>query len=213
MLAAVEDYRWPQGTVFLDRAAYRDLWKDPLLSDLEIRFRPGAAQADVRRRLARLTAERGSCPVYDAKDLKRLSGAVLDRTLRFTHVQVAVAVLIGFMGIVNTLFISVLRRRREIGLLRAMGMSRGQAARMVVLESVLLALLGGALGTVLGLAAAGGPLSDYVLEISGYRVPLVVPWGTVLGALGAAALTGVLAGYLPARHAARLNVLEAISYE
>jgi putative ABC transport system permease protein len=213
VLAVVEDYTWPQGTIFMDRAAFRADWEDATLSSLAIKFHPDAIPVEVRRRITERAALHPGISVYDADFLARIAEETMDRTFAFTNVQVTIALLVGFLGIVNTLFISVMRRRRQIGLFRAMGMTRAQVAGMVVIESLMVALTGGVLGVALGLAAAQWPLSLFVFTISGYRIPLEIPWGSLALALGAAFAVGIVASVLPARRASRLNVIEAIGYE
>jgi putative ABC transport system permease protein len=146
-------------------------------------------------------------------DLKRVSDVVMDNTLQLMNVQVALAVLIGFFGIVNTLLISVMQRTREIGLLRAVGMTTKQVGTMIIIESSFIALVGAVLGIALGLAGARWPLALHVAQVAGYWLPLYVPWTTVWVAFAAAVLIGAVASILPARRAAGIQVLEAITYE
>ena len=113
----------------------------------------------------------------------------------------------------NTLLISVMRRTREIGLLRAVGMTTGQVGTMILVESLFMALVGAILGCALGLSGAKWPLALHVEQVSGYFLPLYVPWTTIAIAFGASLLIGVVASVLPSRRAARLDVLEAITYE
>jgi putative ABC transport system permease protein len=116
----------------------------------------------------------------------------------------AVALLVGGIGVANTMVISVLERRREIGLRRALGASRRQVAGQFLAESVLLAGLGGGLGGLLGTAVTAG-FSAY------QRWPAVLPVSALLGAGGVAIAIGVLAGVYPAVRAARLTPTEALS--
>ena len=116
--------------------------------------------------------------------------------------------LIAVLGIVNTLALSVIERTREIGLLRAVGMSRRQLRRMVRLESVLIALYGSALG--LGLGAVLGSSLTRALSDQGVT-ELVVPGGRLALFLALGAVIGVLAAVWPARRAARMEVLDAIA--
>jgi putative ABC transport system permease protein len=213
VLDTYEDYAWPQGVVYMDRTVYADLWEDPSISYLEIKFVKGAPAEDVRSRVKETIQGRYTLFVYDVADFKRLGDVMLDRTLRFTSVPVAVSMVIGFLGIVNTLLISVLRRTRELGLLRAVGMTRGQVGGMVLIESLFIAVVGGVLGVALGLAAAKWPVALHVFQIMGYQMPLTVPWGTVGTALGSTLVLGAVASILPARRAASLNILEAVTYE
>ncbi|HLF94378.1 MAG TPA: FtsX-like permease family protein [Planctomycetota bacterium] len=213
LLGTFEDYTWPQGSVYIDLPVYRELWEDPGISYLEVRFKEGFPRAEVRKRIVERIKGESSLFVYDVEDFRRIGDEMLDRTLKFTNVQVAVSMIIGFLGIVNTLLISVMRRTREIGLLRAVGMTRRQVAEMVVIESVFIALVGGVLGVGLGLAAAKWPVALHVFQIMGYTLPLEVPWASVALAMGGALAIGVVASILPARRATSLNVLEAITYE
>ncbi len=132
----------------------------------------------------------------------------IDQLLGFVYVLLALAVLIAVLGIVNTLALSVFERTREIGLLRAVGMSRRQLRRMVRLESVVIAvfgaLLGVGLGVVFGWAMIRAAASSGLSELS-------IPVGQLIGYVVAAALIGMLAALWPARRAAKLDVLKAIA--
>ena len=117
--------------------------------------------------------------------------------------------MISLLGIVTTLALSIHERTRELGMLRAVGMSRRQVRRLVRYESVITALIGAILGTVLGVifaALVSRPLADEGFE-------LAYPIGTLLILLVLAALAGVLAAIWPARRAAKLDVLRALAYE
>lgn len=213
ILAEVEDYSWTTGTLFMDLDDYRTHWRDDDLSFFDVKFKPGVDPAEGRARLAEAVGGRHTLFVYDARDLIVLADETLDQTLRFTNLQVAVAVLIGFMGIVNTLLISVLQRTRELGLLRAVGMTRRQTVGMIVIESMALSLSAGLIGVVIGLLGAAGPLALHVFQITGFVMPLNIPTATITMALASSVAIGFLAGAVPARHAARIGILDSISYE
>ena len=120
------------------------------------------------------------------------------------------AVIIAILGVINTLSLSVIERTREVGLLRAVGVSRRQLRTMIRLESVAVAALGGVLGTVLGVLFGGLMVS--ALEEDGLT-ELSIPWLQLGVFLVLAAAAGVLAAVFPARRAARLDVLKAIGTE
>jgi putative ABC transport system permease protein len=213
VLGTYEEYSWPQGAVFIHRAVYLEHWGDPALSYLDMKFKAGASREAGRKKLQELLAVKHRLFVYDVADLKQLADTTMDNTLMLLNVQVALAIVIGFFGIVNTLLISVMSRTREIGLLRAVGMTSSQVARMILIESFVMAGVGALLGIGLGLAGARWPLAFHVEQVSGYWLPLYVPWMTIAIAAGASVLIGIVASLLPSRRAARINILEAITYE
>jgi putative ABC transport system permease protein len=213
VLGTYEEYSWPQGSVFMHRAVYQEHWGDSSLSYLDIKFKPGVSGEDVRRKIKVRLNESNSLFVYDTAALKKLGDTTMDNTLDLMNVQVALAIVIGFFGIVNTLLISVMSRTREIGLLRAVGMTTGQVGSMILIESLVIASVGALLGIALGLAGAKWPLAVHVEQVSGYSLPLHVPWVTIGAALAASLVIGVVASVLPSRRAACINILEAITYE
>ena len=213
VLAGYEEYSWPQGTVYVHRAVYRERWNDAALTYVDVKLRPGVDREGWRKGTEERLRESHWLFVYDVAMLKKLADDVMDNTLRLLNVQVALAIVIGFFGIVNTLLISVLSRTREIGLLRAVGMTSQQVGTMILIEACFMALVGAVLGIALGLAGAKWPLAFHVEQVSGYWLPLYAPWDTIVIAFAASLLIGAVASILPSRRASRLNVLEAITYE
>jgi putative ABC transport system permease protein len=125
-------------------------------------------------------------------------------------------VLVSFFGIVNTLVLSIVERTRELGALRAIGMTRTQMRRMVRHESVITALIGAAMGIALGIGLAAlviRRLSDYSVSTGGDGMHLAFPIGSLVAFTLVAVVAGVAAAALPARRAGRLNVLSALQYE
>jgi len=131
----------------------------------------------------------------------------LNSVLNILYVLLALSVIVSLFGIVNTLVLTVFERTREIGMLRAIGMTRRQVRRMIRHESVITALIGGALGIALGIVL-GGLL---VARVDFIQFSLPVTSLVVFGFM--AIVVGILAAIFPARRAARLNVLEALQYE
>jgi ABC-type antimicrobial peptide transport system permease subunit len=116
-------------------------------------------------------------------------------------------VIVSLFGMINTLVLSVFERTRELGMLRAVGMTRRQARRMIRHESVVTSLIGATLGIILGLVLAG--LLVARLDFVSLALPV---WQLLIFAV-AAVLVGIVAAIFPARRAARLNPLEALHYE
>jgi putative ABC transport system permease protein len=133
--------------------------------------------------------------------------APFNRILIILYVLLALSVIISLVGIVNTLVLTVFERTREIGMLRAIGMTRRQVRRMILHESIITALIGAALGIVLGLVLAG------LLIARVDEIVFSFPTTQVIVFVLAAIVVGILASIFPARRAAALDPLEAISYE
>ena len=210
---AVEDYSWPSGAIIMERETYRRLWKDDLIAYIDLRVEPGARVDEVRARLSEELKGTHTAFLYSPDDFRRIGDATLGEAFRLADVQVVIAVFIGFLGILNTLLISVLRRTREIGLLRAVGATRRQIRRTVMVESLLMAAAGGAIGVVAGVAGAALPLRLHTVQVTGYWIPLTIPWIWLGAAFAGALILGTAASLLPARRAAKLNILDAIAYE
>jgi ABC1 atypical kinase-like domain/FtsX-like permease family len=133
----------------------------------------------------------------------------IDKLLNLLYVLLALSVIVSLFGMINTLVLSVFERTRELGMLRAVGVTRRQARRLIRHESVITALIGASLGLPLGLFLAGLTTRALSNQGIGYSVP--VP--TLLAFAVVAVVAGILAAVMPARRAARLNVLAALQYE
>jgi putative ABC transport system permease protein len=133
----------------------------------------------------------------------------LKSRLNIIYVLLGLSVIVSMFGVINTLVLSVLERTREIGMLRAVGMTRRQLRRMVRHESIVTALIGAALGMAVGIFLAWLT----TLALSDYGVVFVMPYLSLAAFVALAILAGTLAAILPARHASRLDVLKALQYE
>jgi putative ABC transport system permease protein len=145
--------------------------------------------------------------VADGEQFKKDQAAGIKSALNVLYVLLALSVLVSFFGIVNTLVLTVFERTREIGMLRAIGMTRRQVRRMIRHESVITSLIGAVIGIILGILLAAILISR-VEEINFF-----MPWTQIVIFLLAAIVVGILAAIFPARRAAKLNPLEALQYE
>uniref|UniRef100_A0AAU2V874 ABC transporter permease n=1 Tax=Streptomyces sp. NBC_00003 TaxID=2903608 RepID=A0AAU2V874_9ACTN len=146
--------------------------------------------------------------VQNQADFKQDLKDQIGQLLNIVYGLLALAIIVAVLGVVNTLALSVVERTREIGLMRAIGLSRRQLRRMIRLESVVIALFGALLG--LGLGMGWGTTAQKLLALEGMGV-LDIPWPTILTVFVASAFVGLFAALIPAFRAGRMNVLNAIA--
>ena len=175
-----------------------------------LRYAPGADGAQVRDAIDRTLAQSfPDAQTRDREQVKEQQAGQINQVLYLIYALLALSLIVSLFGIVNTLALSIFERTRELGLLRAVGMSRRQVKRIVRLEAVITSLIGALLGLVLGVLFALA--ISRPLEADGFR--LMFPVGTLVALVIGAALAGMLASLWPARRAARLDVLRALAYE
>ena len=145
--------------------------------------------------------------MLDQKGFEKEASGFIDNLLTFVTVMLLLAVLIALLGIVNTLALSVFERTRELGLLRAVGMTRAQVRAMVRWESVVISLIGALSGAVLGIGI--GLALSQALKDEGIKA-ISIPGPQIALYVALAAVAGVLAALGPARSAAKVDVLKAV---
>src|SRR3954468_21323727 len=197
------------GFVITQRAMARDFAVNQDTFDF-VKLAPGADSGTVQNRIDDLLAQRfPTAQVLNQTELKQNQENQINPLLGLVYALLSLAIIVSLFGIANTLALSIYERTRELGMLRAVGMSRRQVRRLIRYESVITALIGAVLGMILGLIFAA--LMSVPLEDQGFV--LSYPVAQLVIILVVAALAGVVAAIAPARRAARLNVLEALAYE
>ncbi len=197
------------GSYLLDDSAAEDFRTDRNGVAM-IQLDDGADVASAREAIEEDTAAYPTIEVQDRSEFVASAGQQVDQIVAIISVLLMLSVIIAILGVVNTLALSVIERTRELGLLRAVGMARRQMKRMIRVEAVIIAVFGGVLGLAVG--AVFGTALQQALKSEGVS-ELAFPIGRLAVFLVVAALAGVLAAWLPARRASRLNVLEAIATE
>ncbi|MFO0700163.1 MAG: FtsX-like permease family protein [Nitrospira sp.] len=217
IVAVFYDYSTDGGKLLMDRALYQSLWHDELVTVFPVYLRERASLDRVRARIIEQLsiATKGGLPplVISNTELRKEILEIFDRTFLLTYVLEAIAVVIAMLGIVNTLITSVLERRREFATLRAIGGSSVQIQQLVLWEAIYL----GAIGIMLGLIG-GGLLSLLLIKVInkqsfGWTIQMIIPIGSLIQAVTLAVLATVVAGYFPARWAARQPVVEGLRDE
>ncbi len=161
------------------------------------------------RGLEEAAAGFGDAELFTGAEYGKAATQDFQTILSMLYVLLAFSVIVSLFGMVNTLVLSVYERTRELGMMRAIGMTRRQARRMIRHESVITALIGAALGLPLGIFLA----ALVTQALSQYDVSMVLPVPMLAAFTLVAVLAGVAAAILPARRASRLNVLDALHYE
>ncbi len=210
IVAAVKDRTDFLGSFVIDQAAMARYFGEVRDTYVLVATAPGADPAAVEQRVKRLVSTRyPSAEALNQEELKQSQEEQVNGLLNLIYALLALAVIVSIFGIVNTLALSIHERTRELGMLRAVGMTRRQVKRVIRYEAVITALIGALLGTALGVlfaALISRPLADEGFE-------LAYPVGQLIVILVLAALAGVVAAIGPARRAAKLDVLDALAYE
>ncbi|MBI3666649.1 MAG: FtsX-like permease family protein [Acidobacteria bacterium] len=198
--------------MILDRATLLKYLPDPAPSNLAIYLKPGADVEQARRTIEQTISGR-SILIAPNRRLRAEAIRVFDRTFAITYALEAVAILVAVLGVAGALLALVIDRRRELGLLRFLGASAAQVRRLLFFEAGLLGLLANGIG--LGLGALLSLILIFVINKQSFGWTIQFHWPVALlaGALTLIYAATVLAAWLPARAAARLNPVEVVHEE
>lgn len=211
------DYATDGGKMVIDRTWYQREWHDDRVTVFAIYLAAGADVDQVRQSIvthvAGLDGVTAPPLVIRNHELRKEILEIFDRSFALTYVLEAIAVLVAVLGIVNTLVTAVLERRREFASLRAIGASTRQVERLVLWEAAYLGLIGAVLGVVGGLLLALLLIHVVNKQSFGWTIQMSVPGGVILKAVGLALTAALVAGYFPARWAARQPLVEGLREE
>jgi putative ABC transport system permease protein len=214
VIGTVLDYAWNRGTIMVDRRWYREAFADPQVDLWDIYLKPDARYPEfVPFLIHKGWGAREALFTATRDELHEDVRAQLHRIYYLSYAQQFVVGLVALLGVLSAVFISVLQRRRELGLLRAVGATRGQVLRSVAAEALLMGLIGGVLGLLSGLALEWYVVGLMLPDEAGFTFPLVVPWTAAAVVFGLSALLATLVGLWPAYLATRLRIPDAIAYE
>jgi putative ABC transport system permease protein len=213
IVGIVVDYSDQQGTILMDRSLFLRYWNDDSVNVFRVYLKPGADAPDVRQRILERYAGARQVFVLTNTELKSYILKITDQWFGLTSVQIAVAVLVAILGIVNTLTVSITDRRRELGVLQAVGGLHGQIRRTIWLEALSIGTLGLALGFSLGAVNLYYILQIVHHDIAGMRLDYVFPVGTVLALVPTILGAALVAAIWPAESAVHGSLVEALEYE
>jgi putative ABC transport system permease protein len=213
IVGIVVDYSDQQGTILMDRTLFLKYWNDDSVNVFRIYLTPGAKVPDVRQRILEKYAGQRQVFVLTNGELKSYILKITDQWFGLTSVQIAVAVLVAILGIVNTLTVSITDRRRELGVLQAVGGLHGQIRRTIWLEALSIGMLGLTLGFALGAVNLYYILQIVHNDIAGMRLDYAFPVSTVLALVPTILAAAFVAAIWPAESAVHGSLVEALEYE
>ena len=196
----------PLGSITMSSATFDKHYPEPQNVYVLIKMEGGVTPENTRL-LNESVADFPDAKIQTEQQFEHNQEKGVDVLLNLLFVLLGFSIVISLFGIVNTLVLTVFERTRELGMLRAVGMTRMQVRRMIRQESVVTALIGAALGIPLGVVLA--LLIGHAINFAAFAIP----WGYLVSFVVAAVVAGILAAILPARRASRLNVLAALQYE
>ncbi len=210
ILGVVAEFTNPEGVIYLNRNTYRELYLDDLVSGFFLMAKPGVSPLDLRSRLDHDLGKAKGLMATMNSELNRDAEAIVDESFMHTRAIEWSALLVGLFGLFNTVFVSVLDRRREFGVLRAIGMDQKGLLRMILGESILQGMLGGVASIAIAVFVCYfwvmGTISSLMGWVLGFSLPAQSVGKTYLFGL----LVGILAGILPGLHAARMPIRESL---
>lgn len=207
----IVDYSWSRGTVIMDRSAYATLFGDTQIDFAHVFFQPGGEKT-AKASLDEFQAKNGVV-AHDPKLFLEAIGGFITRFWALAYLQQVVVGVVAALGVVTALLISVLQRKRELGLLLAVGATPAQVLRSVLWEAFLMGVFGTLMGLAIGISLEWYIVDVIFFEESGFVLETLVPWREAITISVGAITIATLAGVLPAYHAVRTRITEAIAYE
>ena len=194
--------------IVMSLADFEDNYSIGLEAMVMIKLADGVDAEEIRPALEALVAEYPNVELSNADEYVAKTAGQVDTFLNILTALLGLAILIALLGIMNTLALSIFERKREIGLLRAVGMTRRQVRRMIRWEAILIAVFGAVIGLVVG-----SLLGIAIVYGIGSGLVLTMPVATLVGYAVVAAIGGFLASLWPAYSGAKTDLLAAISFE
>ncbi|RPH59153.1 MAG: FtsX-like permease family protein [Acidobacteria bacterium] len=213
VLGVIMDWSDQQGSIFLDRSVYQKFWHDDTVNIFRVYLAPGATEAAVTERINDAVGRGRRLFVMTNAEVRKYILDLTNQWLGLTYIQILVAVLVAVLGIVNTLTVSIIDRRRELGVLQAVGGLRRQVRHTIWMEAGSIGLIGIVLGLVLGAVNLYYVLEMTSRDFSGMRLEYVYPFTIALAILPTILLAAFVAALWPAEAAVRGSLVEALEYE
>jgi putative ABC transport system permease protein len=213
IVGIVRDFSDQQGSIVINLSVYQRAWNDDSANLFRIYLAPGAREGEVRKEILDRYASRQRLFVLTNSDVRDFIIRITDQWFGLTYVQIAVAVLVAILGIVNALTVSITDRRRELGVLQAVGALRNQIRHTIWMEAVTIGIIGVVLGLLVGAVQLYYSVEVARRDLIGIDIGYAFPFG-VVGMMTPIILgAAFLAALGPAESAVRGSLVEALEYE
>jgi putative ABC transport system permease protein len=213
VVGTVVDYSWNRGTILVDRAWFRKEFGDTEIDIYDVYLKPGVNRQAVKHQIENTLGKQHALVIMTREQLQDDIRNQLQRIYGLAYAQQIIVGLVALLGVASALFISVLQRRRELGLLRAVGAARSQILRSVLAEAILMGAVGAVVGFGIGLLLEWYVLDIILIDEAGFVFALRIPWIEAGMVVFLSVALATVAGLWPAYQATRLRIPEAIAYE
>lgn len=213
IVGVITDFSDQLGSIFLNRDQFISRWNDTTVDTYRIYVTPGTPVAAVRERILQKLGSMHRMFVFTNRELRDYILQLTDQWFALSYIQIAVAVLVAMLGIVNALTVSIADRRRELGVLQAVGGLRWQIRHTIWMEAMAIGLIGLAMGLMMGGVQLYYSLEVTRQDLSGVRLAYEYPVEIALGLIPVMLATALLAAIGPAESAVRGSLVEALEYE
>jgi putative ABC transport system permease protein len=213
VVGIVRDFSNQLGSVYLDRTVYTRHYNDDTVDLFRVYLDPGASSTEVQERILETVGRGRRLFVLTNREVRDYVATITNQWFGMTYLQVFVAVLVAVLGIINTLTVSISDRRREFGLVRAMGGFRAQIRRAVWIEAAAIGVIGSVLGIAFGGIQLYYELQAIKMDLTGFPFPYEFPAGVAASLIPLILIVSFVAAILPGEAAVRASMAEALEYE
>jgi putative ABC transport system permease protein len=213
VVGVIREYGDQQGAVFIDQTLLIERWQDDSVDFFRVYVRPGAAPPQVKGAILSAFAANRRIFVLENDEVRRYVNDLTNQWFAMSWAQLAVAIVVAVLGIVNSLTVSVTDRKRELGILRAVGGLRSQVRLAIWMEAIGVGLVSLVLGLVLGAVHLYGVLEMTARDFPGLRFDYMYPYAVAAALVPTILVTAILGALAPAETAVRGSLIEALEYE
>ena len=207
------DYTTDGGRVLMDRGLFRRYWQDDRITTIGLYLQSGVNSEAIRQGLLQQLGKNHRLLIISNRELRAEILNIFDQTFAITYALEVIAVLVAILGVMNTLFTTILERKREIAVLRVLGSTQAQMRKIIVYEALLISIIGITLGLAASLLLSQVLIHVINKQSFGWTILFYPSWLSLGQAILSVLLASLLSAYLPARRTSKIRLTEALQYE